>query len=84
MGEIYVGTVMTTVLGIDDGNSVGGIITAVVDGNKNTQWVNGAYVPGMITGLANVNTVDGGKIECGTYGTVVDGNEAITVAGMVT
>jgi hypothetical protein len=83
-GGIYVGTVTMTVDGIDDGTSVYGIITAVVDGTMNTQCVNGAYVPGTITGLAKVTTDDGGKTECGTYGTVVVGNDSRIVTGIVT
>jgi hypothetical protein len=54
IGETYVGTVITTELGIDDGSSLGGTITAVVDCKTNTQCVNGAHDPGMITGETNV------------------------------
>jgi len=53
-GGTNVGTLTTTVDGIDVGNSVGGMITAVVDGKMNTQCVNGAHEPGIMTGLANV------------------------------
>jgi hypothetical protein len=71
------------VLGTDDGTSVDGIITAVVDGIKNTQTVTGAYDPGMITGDGNVYNVDGCKFECGTYGTVNVGNVDKTDDGIV-